>query len=67
MWEKAFSHYWDDQSKCDYPAYQGPQWKNGYIPEAQASLRQYLAEGLTIIQKLAHAPAQHKRTTPSML
>jgi hypothetical protein len=67
MWDKAYSHYCGDQPKCDHPAYQSDQWKNGDTPEAQASLRWYLAEGSTIIQKLAHASGQHKRTTPFML
>jgi hypothetical protein len=52
MCENAFNHHCGDHSKCDHPKYQGYQWKNRDIPEAQASLRPYLTEGSKIIQKL---------------
>jgi hypothetical protein len=51
MWENTLNHHCGDQSKCHYQAHQGYQWKNRNIPEAQASLRQHLAEGSRTIQK----------------
>jgi hypothetical protein len=45
MWENTLNHYCGDGSKCHHPAHQGHQWKNWDMPEAQASLRRYLAEG----------------------
>jgi hypothetical protein len=52
MWENAINHYCSDHSKGDRPAHQGHQSKNRDMPEAQASLRGYLAEGSKIIQKI---------------
>jgi hypothetical protein len=53
MWENAFSHSCGDHSKRDHPAHQGYQWKNRDMPEAEASLRRYLAEGSKIIQEVS--------------
>jgi hypothetical protein len=50
MWENTLNHHRGDHSKCHHPAHQGYQWKNRDMPEAQASLRRYLAEGSKIIQ-----------------
>jgi hypothetical protein len=52
MRENTLNHYCGDHSKCHHPAHQGYQWKNRDIPEAQASLRRYLAEGSKIIRKV---------------
>jgi hypothetical protein len=61
MWESTLYHYCNDHFKCDHPAPQGYQWKNRDMPEAQASLRRYLAEVSTIIPKnLTVSPSQHK-------
>jgi hypothetical protein len=51
MWENTLNHYCGDHPKCHHPADQGYQWKNRDMPEAQAGLRRYLAEGSKIIQK----------------
>jgi hypothetical protein len=52
MWQNSLNHYCGDHSTCHHPAHQGHQWKDRDMPEAQASLRRYLAKGPTIIQKV---------------
>jgi hypothetical protein len=52
MWENTLNHYCGGHSKCYHPAHQGYHWKNRDMPEAQPSLRRYLAEGSNVIQKL---------------
>jgi hypothetical protein len=50
MRENSVNRYCGHRSKRRHPVYQGHQLNNRDMPEAHASLRQYLAEGSKVIQ-----------------
>lgn len=52
QWENAFQHYRGDHGKCPDPEHTGYLWRNRDDPEAQETLRGYLAAGSDIIRKV---------------
>jgi hypothetical protein len=52
IWENTLHHYCGHDSKRHHPEHHGYQWKDRDMPEPQAGLQWYLAEGPRIIQKV---------------
>jgi hypothetical protein len=51
-WENAFEHYQGDHRRCPNPEHTGYHWRQRDDPEAQETLRGYLAAGSEVIRKV---------------